>query len=159
MPSHRRSFTPQYRVKAAHLVIDEHRRIAEVARELDLNKNLLYTWVRDERWRMAEAREAAAHRADSDGGQPLSVQERAQLARLQATVAQQAKQIAFLEEISAWLATRLEIIAAACAHHDVTSTGELLGVSTSNPPNPAPCPRSNDPLNPADQALKWFSPA
>jgi hypothetical protein len=86
------------------MVIDEHRRIAAVARELDLNKNLLYTWVRDERWRMAEAREAAARRTDSDGGQPLSVQERAELARLQATVAQQAQQIAFLEQVSAYIA-------------------------------------------------------
>jgi transposase len=104
MPRHRRSFTPQYRAKAAHLVIDEHRRVAEVAGELDLNKNLLHTWVRDERWRMAEARQAAARRTDSDGGGPLSVQERAELGRLRATVAQQAKQIAFLEQVSAYFA-------------------------------------------------------
>jgi transposase len=104
MPRQRRSFTPQYRVKAAHMVIDEHRRVVEVARELDLNKNLLYTWVCDERWRMADAREAAARWADSDGGQPLSAQERAELVRLRATVAQQAKQIAFLEQVSAYFA-------------------------------------------------------
>lgn len=144
MPRPRRSFTPQYRVKAAHMVIDEHRRVAEVARELDVHKNLLYTWVRDERWRLAEAREAAARRMDSDGGQPLSVQERAELVRLRATVVQQAKQIAFLEQVSAYFATTaskatlLEIIAAACVHHDVTLTDGLLRVSASKPPKPTP---------------------
>lgn len=147
MPRHRRSFAPPFRVKAAHMVIDEYRRVVEVARELDLNNNLLRSWVRDEQWRMAEAREAAARRTNSDGGQPLSARERVKLAQLQATVAQQAKQTALLEEMSKSIAatapkaTRLEIIAAACAHHHVTPTGELLGVSTSEPPKqtrPAP---------------------
>lgn len=142
MPRHRRSFTPQYRAKATHMVIDEHRRVADVAGELNLNKNLLYTWVRDERWRMAEGREAAARRTDSAGGQPLSLQERAELVQLQAIVAWQAKQIAFLDEVSACFAaaapkaTRLEVIATACAHHHVTPAGELLAVSTSTSPNP-----------------------
>jgi transposase len=36
MPRSRRSFTPEYRVEAAHRVIDGNRRVAEVARELDL---------------------------------------------------------------------------------------------------------------------------
>lgn len=133
MPRHRRSFTRSYRVKAAHLVIDEHRRVAEVARELDLNKNLLHTWVRDERWRMAEAREANSRRTDSNGGPPLSAPERAELVRLRATVAQQAKQIAFLEEASAYFAaaaskpSRLELIAAECTRRDVTRMAKLLG--------------------------------
>ncbi|WP_099319464.1 transposase [Mycobacterium ostraviense] len=38
----RRSYTPEYRVEAAHLVIDGNRRVAEVARELDLHENLLH---------------------------------------------------------------------------------------------------------------------
>jgi transposase len=148
MPRLRRTFTAQYRVKAAHLVIDDHRGVAEVARELDLNKNLLYTWVRDERRRMAEARQAAARQTDSDGRGPLSAPERAELAQLQAAVARQAKQIAFLEQVSAYFAaaapqaTRLEIIAAACAHHDLTLASELLAVSTSKPPMPYPRPQS-----------------
>jgi transposase-like protein len=120
MPRPRRSFTPQYRVKAAHLVIDEHRRVAEVARELDLNKNLLYTWVRDERWRMSEARQAVAARTNSEDVEPLSVPERAELVWLRATVAQQAKQIVLLEQVSTYFAAAaskacpLELIAAQC---------------------------------------------
>src|SRR5437879_537652 len=123
----RRSFTSRYRVKAAHLVIDEHRRVAEVARELDLNKNLLHTWVRDERWRMAEAREAAA-RTNSDGEGPLSAPERAELMWLRATVAAQAKQIAFLERVSAYFAAaaskarRIEPIAAQCGCFTATKS-------------------------------------
>ncbi|MGH3522277.1 MAG: transposase [Mycobacterium sp.] len=104
MPRRRRSFTPEYRVEAAHLVIDGHRRVAEVARELDVHKNLLHTWVRDERWRMSVARGAAVRWTDSNGAQPLSAQERAELVRLRATVAEQAEEIAFLEEVSAYFA-------------------------------------------------------
>ncbi|WP_419684632.1 transposase, partial [Mycobacterium avium] len=37
MPQHRRSFTPQYRVTAAHMVIDGQRRVAEVARQLNVD--------------------------------------------------------------------------------------------------------------------------
>ncbi|WP_168990931.1 transposase, partial [Mycobacterium attenuatum] len=63
----RRSYTPEYRVEAAHRVIDGNRRVAEVARELDLHENLLHTWVRDERRRMAAAGGAA--RPDPGGGE------------------------------------------------------------------------------------------
>ncbi|WP_136623119.1 transposase, partial [Mycobacterium attenuatum] len=42
-------------------------RVAEVARELDLHENLLHTWVRDERRRMA----AAGGAARPDPGGPL----------------------------------------------------------------------------------------
>ena len=64
MPRRRRSFTPEHRVKAAHLVIDAHRRVTEVARELDMDTSLLQTWVRDERWRMFITRGATAQRTD-----------------------------------------------------------------------------------------------
>ncbi|WP_375481953.1 transposase [uncultured Mycobacterium sp.] len=46
-------------VQAAHRVIDGHERVADVARQLDLHESLLQTWVRDERWRMAQAGAAA----------------------------------------------------------------------------------------------------
>ncbi len=117
-------------------MIDEHRRVAAVAGELGVHKNLLYAWVRDERWRMAEAR--AAQRTGSDGAQPRSAHERSELVRLRATVAQQAKKLAFLENVSAYFAatasraSRLELIAANCASHDLTRLAELLGVSTCN---------------------------
>jgi transposase-like protein len=83
-------------------VIDGNRRVAEVARELDLHENLLHTWVRDERRRMAAA--GAGPRSDPVGGEPLSAEERAELIRLRAQVAEQAKDIAFLEKASAYFA-------------------------------------------------------
>ncbi|AZI65961.1 transposase (plasmid) [Rhodococcus qingshengii] len=45
----RRSFTTEYKVEAAHRVIDSGRTIAEVARELGINEALLGRWVADER--------------------------------------------------------------------------------------------------------------
>lgn len=134
MSRRRRSFTAEYRMNAAHLVIDERRRVAEVAGELGVHRNLLYAWVRDERWRMAETR--TGQRTDFDGGQPLSAQESPELVRLRATVAQQAQKIAFLENVSAYFATaaskasRFELIAANCASHDLTRLAELFGVTT-----------------------------
>jgi len=77
MPGPRRSFSPEYRVEAAHLVIDGNRRVAEVARELNLHENLLHKWVRDEGRRTAAA--GAGGRPDPAGGEPLSVDERAEL--------------------------------------------------------------------------------
>jgi hypothetical protein len=38
MPRPRRSFSPEYRVEAAHRVIDAHRSVAEVARELAVKR-------------------------------------------------------------------------------------------------------------------------
>ena len=71
----RRSFTTEYKVEAAHRVIDSGRTIAEVARE---------------RRRV----EAAAARND----EPLTVAERTELARLRKQVAEQEKDIAFLKK-------------------------------------------------------------
>jgi transposase len=104
MPGLRRLFAPEYRVEAAHLVIDGNRRVAEVARELDLHENLLHKWVRDERRRMAAA--GAGGRPDPGGGEPLSADERAELVRLRAQVTEQAKDIAFLEKASAYFAAQ-----------------------------------------------------
>ena len=88
-------------MKAAHRVIDGHRPVAEVASELDLHENLLHKWVRDERRRMAADGDRPP---DPDGAAPLSSEERAELIRLRAKVAEQAKDIAFLEKASAYFA-------------------------------------------------------
>ena len=98
----RRSFTPEYRVEAAHRVIDGNRRVCDVARELNLHENVLHKWVRDERRRMAAA--GGGLRSDPVGGEPLSADERAELVRLRAQVAEQVKDIAFLEKASAYFA-------------------------------------------------------
>ncbi len=92
----RRSFTAEYRVEAAHRVIDSGRTIAEVARELGLNESLLGTWVKDERRRM----EAATALGDT----PLSPDERAELARLRRQVGELEKDNAFLKKASAYFA-------------------------------------------------------
>ncbi|MCX4099329.1 transposase, partial [Nocardia sp. alder85J] len=52
-PRKRRSFTAEYKVEAAHRVIDSGRTVAEVARELGIHESLLGTWVKDERRRIA----------------------------------------------------------------------------------------------------------
>lgn len=52
----KRRFTAEYRVEAAHRVIDTDRQVAELARELDVGEQLLGRWVRDERvWVSAAA--------------------------------------------------------------------------------------------------------
>jgi transposase len=99
----RRSFSPEYRVEAAHRVIDGNRRVAEVARELDLNDNVLHRWVRDERRRMAAVGNGSS---DHGGGEQLSADEHAELVRLRALVAEQSKDIAFLKKASAYFAAQ-----------------------------------------------------
>jgi transposase len=86
------------------LVIDGNRRVVDVARELDLHENLLHKWVRDERRRMAAAGNGA--RSDPAGGEPVSAEERAELVRLRAQVAEQSKDIAFLKKASAYFAAQ-----------------------------------------------------
>ena len=41
----RRQFTEEFRAGAVRLVLDEHRSIAQVARELDLTESALRLWV------------------------------------------------------------------------------------------------------------------
>jgi transposase-like protein len=84
-------------------VIDGNRRVAEVARELDLNDNVLHRWVRDERRRIAAAGNGSP---DPGGGEPLSADDHAELVRLRALVAEQSKDIAFLKKASAYFAAQ-----------------------------------------------------
>jgi transposase len=92
----RRSFTAEYRVEAAHRVIDSGRTIAEVARELGLGEPLLGKWVSDERRRIGAAR---VH-----GEEPLTPAERAELLLLRKRVSEQDKDIQFLKKASAYFA-------------------------------------------------------
>ena len=96
MSRKRRSFTTEYKVEAAHRVIDSGRTIAEVARELGINEALLGRWVADERRRVDAAAES--------GDQPLTAAERTELARLRKQVSEQEKDIAFLKKASAYFA-------------------------------------------------------
>jgi transposase-like protein len=92
----RRSFTTEYKVEAAHRVIDSGRTVAEVARELGVNEGLLGRWVAEDRRRV----EAAA----VSNNEPLTVAERTELARLRKQVAEQEKDIVFLKKASAYFA-------------------------------------------------------
>ena len=72
----RRSFTAEYRVEAAHRVIDSGRTITEVARELGISDQLLGRWVRDER-----VRQAAAVGVPDVPDTPVTESERAELVK------------------------------------------------------------------------------
>jgi len=92
----RRRFTTEYRVEAAHRVIDSGRSVAEVARELSVNEGTLYSWVRDERRRIEAAKGTET--------EPLSGAERAELLRLRKQVHEQEKDLEFLGKAAAYFA-------------------------------------------------------
>lgn len=73
MGSTRRSFTDEYKASAVAFVLDEHRTVAEVARNIDVHEMTLGKWVKKER-----DDRAASQPADA----PLSESERAELIRL-----------------------------------------------------------------------------
>jgi transposase len=66
----RRSFTEEFKTGAVRLVLDEHRTVAQVARDLDLTQSALGTWVKHEQ----------ANRTNGKSG--LTAAEREELARL-----------------------------------------------------------------------------
>ncbi len=74
MSNQRRRFSTEYKVEAAHRVIDSGRYVAEVARELGINEMSLGNWVRDERRRIEAAK--------GTNVEPLSGVERVELMRL-----------------------------------------------------------------------------
>lgn len=69
--SKRKTYTPEYRREAAHLVIDTGRTVAAVAREIGVGEQLLGRWVHAERARTGGGADAS-----------LDVDERAELERL-----------------------------------------------------------------------------
>src|SRR4051794_40370037 len=92
----RRAYTAEYKVEAAHRVIDSDRTIAEVARELGIDPGMLSVWVKDERRRVAAA--------EVVGDRPLEAAERAELLRLRRQVGELEKDNAFLVKASAYFA-------------------------------------------------------
>ena len=96
MSRSRRSFTTEYKVEAAHRVIDSGRAIAEVAKEIGVDEGPLGRWVRDERQRIDAAK---GHHEE-----PLNGAERAELLRLRKQVVDQEKDLAFLKKASAYFA-------------------------------------------------------
>ena len=95
--SNRRKFTAEFKVQAAHRVIDSGRSIAVVARELSVGEQALGIWVRDERRRMAAVQGTEF--------EPLTAAERVELATLRKLVVEQEKDLAFLGKAAAYFAT------------------------------------------------------
>lgn len=95
-PRKRRSYTTEFKIEAAHRVIDSGRTIAEVARELGLDPGMLSVWVKDERRRITAA--------EAVGEQPLGAAERAELLRLRSRVSELEKDNQFLAKASAYFA-------------------------------------------------------
>ena len=90
MGANRRSYTPQYRKDAAHLVIDSGRTIAAVAAEIGVGEQLLGRWVARERAVMDEPPPA------------LDINERAELERLRAENTQLRMDREFLKKAAAF---------------------------------------------------------
>jgi len=96
MGAKRKSYTPQYRRDAAHLVIDTGRTIAAVASEIGVGEALLGRWVAKERARM-------------DGSPPaVDINERAELERLRAENAQLRMDREFLKKAAAYVGDRCQ---------------------------------------------------
>ena len=91
--SKRKTYTPEYRREAAHLVIDTGRTVAAVAREIGVGEQLLGRWV-------------ALARARDDSPPPaLDLDERAELERLRTEVADLRMDREFLKKAAAFFAT------------------------------------------------------
>ena len=88
----RRTYTPEYRVEAARLVIDTGRPISHVAKEIGVGAQLLGKWVAKERDRLTPAE--------------LGPGERVELQRLRKENAQLRQEIAFLGEAAAFFASK-----------------------------------------------------
>ena len=98
MGATRRKFTLEFKVEAAHRVIDSGRSAREVAHDLSIDESLLSRWVRDERRRVESA--------EASGDVPLTAAERAELLRLRRQVAEQEKDLAFLGKAAAYFAAK-----------------------------------------------------
>ena len=86
----RKTYTPEYRRDAAHLVIDTGRPIAVVAREIGVGEQLLGRWVAIERSRL------------DDPPAALDADERAELDRLRVEVSELRMDREFLKKATAF---------------------------------------------------------
>ena len=84
--NHKKIIHAEYRVEAAHRVIDSGRTIVEMARDLGVGEQLLGRWVKDER-----VRQAAVAAVPDVPDTLLTETERAELVRLRRKVTDQAR--------------------------------------------------------------------
>ncbi len=92
MGSTRRRFTEEYKAQAVAFVIDDHRPIAEVARNIGVHEMTLGKWVK-------KARES-----DDSPAKPLEDSERAELERLRAENTELKMQVEFAKKVATWFA-------------------------------------------------------
>lgn len=86
------TFTPEFRDQAARLVVENDRRIADVAREIGVGETTLGNWVKK-------------YREDHAGDDPaLGFSERAELAELRRRTREQEMELAFLKKAAAYFA-------------------------------------------------------
>jgi transposase-like protein len=92
MASKYRKFSPEFRTEAVHLVIDNSRPIAQVARELGINEGTLGNWVNE-------------HRKDHASDEPpLTPHERIRLAEAQRELRELRMENEFLKKAAAYFA-------------------------------------------------------
>jgi transposase len=92
MPQHRRKFSPEFKVEAVRMVVEQLRPTAQVAREIDVQEGTLGRWV-------------ALYREEHAGEEPpLSISERAQLRELKKEVAELRMRTEFLGKAAAFFA-------------------------------------------------------
>lgn len=94
MGSTRRRFTEEYKAQAVGFVIDDHRSIAGVARNIGVHEMTLGKWVK-------KARDAGAGDASEE---PLDASERAELERLRAENIELQMQVEFAKKVATWFA-------------------------------------------------------
>jgi transposase len=86
------TFTPEFREEAARLVVENDRRIAEVAREIGVGETTLGHWVKAYR---------EAHAGDEP---PLNISERARLREAERRVRELEMENNFLKRAAAYFA-------------------------------------------------------
>jgi transposase len=92
MGSTRRHFTEEYKAQAVEFVIEDHRPIAEVARNIGVHEMTLGKWVKK------------AKDSGETSVRPLDASERAELDRLRAENAELQMQVEFAKKVATWFA-------------------------------------------------------
>lgn len=92
MGSTRRQFTEEYKAQAVAFVIDDHRPVAEVARNIGVHEMTLGKWVKK------------AKDAGDSSDKPLDATERAELQRLRAENTELQMQVEFAKKVATWFA-------------------------------------------------------